>query len=337
MPENDAPISRAKAIRDFLAEHPDASPTSAAEALTAQGIPVAPAFVSAVKSVLESPRQPVPDPEMPPMHLPFGEGKLFYKLYAAMCSYANGKPMVWMVSAMRYWCDKLKLGKGSGFVKRDLRLLPLTDAEYEADFWFDAASSTKRRELWMGMVIVRELDSLRTIRDVAWPPPTVNDLANFLANAMSRPLSGGDRQRPRAIHLRDRPQWQELLPHLQQLGIEVVLADELPWLDRAVVEFLQHRASQQVPPKAVDEEKIREDLKRPFPAPATTGSDNGEATGHRTAGPRMGASGLLVVRSRGGSPCPQAGNDACGQDRPVTGRGCGIRGAAVEQVAKEPA
>jgi len=64
---------------------------------------------------------------------------------------------------MQFWTDKLKLGKGSGFVKRELRLLPLTDAEYEADFWFDAASSTKRRELWMGMVIERELDSLRTI------------------------------------------------------------------------------------------------------------------------------------------------------------------------------
>ena len=87
MPENDTPVSRAKAIRDYLAEHPDASPTSAAEALTAQGIPVAPAYVSAVKDVLESPRQPVPAREMPPMHVPFREGKLFYKLYAALCSY----------------------------------------------------------------------------------------------------------------------------------------------------------------------------------------------------------------------------------------------------------
>ena len=91
MPENDTPVSKAKAIRDFLAEHPDASPTSAAGALTAQGIPVAPAFVSAVKDVLESPRQPVPEPEMPPTHLSFGEGKLFYKLHAALCPYANGK------------------------------------------------------------------------------------------------------------------------------------------------------------------------------------------------------------------------------------------------------
>ena len=166
---------------------------------------------------------------------------------------------------MQYWSDKLKLGKGSGFVKRDLRLLPLTDAEFDADFWLDAASSTKRREVWTGMVVEREFGAVLAMRDVDWPPPTVNNLANLLANAMSRPLTGGDRQRPRRVHLRDRPQWPELFPHVQQLGIEVVLADELPWFDRAVVEILQHRASQQVPPKAVDEEKIREDLKRPFP------------------------------------------------------------------------
>ena len=91
MPENDAPVSKSQAIRAFLAEHSDASPTTVAEALTAQGIPVAPAFVSAVKAVLESPRQRASEPEMPPMHLPFGEGKLFYKLYAALCSYANRK------------------------------------------------------------------------------------------------------------------------------------------------------------------------------------------------------------------------------------------------------
>ena len=35
---------------------------------------------------------------------------------------------------MRDWSDKFKLGK-SAFVKRDLRLLPLTEAEFDADFF----------------------------------------------------------------------------------------------------------------------------------------------------------------------------------------------------------
>ena len=88
MPEDETPVKKSQAIRDFLAEYPDASPKTVAEALTAQGIPVSPDFVSAVR---ESLNPPVPEPEMPPMHLSFGEGKLFYKLYAALCSYANGK------------------------------------------------------------------------------------------------------------------------------------------------------------------------------------------------------------------------------------------------------
>ena len=134
---------------------------------------------------------------------------------------------------MREWCDRFKLGK-SAFVKRDLRTSPLMEVEFDADFFFDRESSGKDQECWMGMVIEREFGGLLAMKDVQLPPPTVNDLANLLAHAMSRPLTGADRQRPGIIHLRDRPQWQELLPHLRQLGIEVVLADDLPWFDEAV-------------------------------------------------------------------------------------------------------
>jgi len=38
------------------------------------------------------------------------------------------------------WSDNLKLGKASVFVKRELRVLPLTDAEFEADFFLDPVS-----------------------------------------------------------------------------------------------------------------------------------------------------------------------------------------------------
>ena len=69
MPENEKPVKKADAIRAFLAEHPDASSKSVAEALTAQGIPVAPVFVSVVRSSLESSGPPSPEPEMPPRHI----------------------------------------------------------------------------------------------------------------------------------------------------------------------------------------------------------------------------------------------------------------------------
>jgi hypothetical protein len=51
-------------------------------------------------------------------------------------------------------------------------------------------------------------------------PPTVNDLANLLAESMRRPLDGFSHQ-PRCLYLRARPEWAELLPHLKQIGVEV--------------------------------------------------------------------------------------------------------------------
>jgi hypothetical protein len=162
--------------------------------------------------------------------------------------------------AMREWSDKFKLGK-SAFAKRDLRLLPLTEAAFDVDLFFDRESSSKTQERWMGMAIEREFGGLLAMEDVKLPPPTVNDLANLLGHAMLRPLTGGDRQRPGTIHLRDRTQWQELLPHLRQLGIEVVLADDLPWFDEAVVDWMQQRKRKTAP--SVDE--IKTILRKPFP------------------------------------------------------------------------
>ena len=146
-------------------------------------------------------------------------------------------------------CEHLKLGKSSAFVKRDLRLLPLTDAEFEADFFLDRRFSTARREVWEGMVIEREYGALLAMEHAEWPPPTVNDLATLLAHAMCRPWTAGDRQRPRTIYLRDRPQWQELLPHLWQLGIEVVVGEDLPRFDEAVIEWTREKSARHAPGK----------------------------------------------------------------------------------------
>ena len=83
---------------------------------------------------------------------------------------------------MSDWIDKFRLGK-SAFIKRDLRLLPLTEAEFEADFFLDRESSSKRKERWLGMVIEREFGAVLAMEDAQLPPPTVNDLATLLAHA----------------------------------------------------------------------------------------------------------------------------------------------------------
>ena len=90
-------------------------------------------------------------------------------------------------------------------------------------------------------------------------PPTVNSLATLLAHAMQRPWTEGDRQRPSTIYLRDRPQWQELLPHLRQLGIEVVLSDDLPRFDEAVMDWMQKTT------KPYFQDEIKVAFRKPFP------------------------------------------------------------------------
>ena len=69
-------------------------------------------------------------------------------------------------------------------------------------------------------------------------PPTVNDLARLLADAMCRPLI--DRpHRPKTILLRDNPSWQELLPHLRDIKIEVVIRDSLPQWDKEFRDWVE--------------------------------------------------------------------------------------------------
>lgn len=78
-------------------------------------------------------------------------------------------------------------------------------------------------------------------------PPTVNDLAGLLAEAVRRPLADFS-HRPRHLYLRARPEWAELLPHLKQIGIQVMSQGELPKWDRAFGDLLaqaeQARAAQ---------------------------------------------------------------------------------------------
>jgi hypothetical protein len=52
MPENNHPISKAQAIRDYLIEHPDTPPLTVAKTLTSRGIQVSPGFVSTVKTTM---------------------------------------------------------------------------------------------------------------------------------------------------------------------------------------------------------------------------------------------------------------------------------------------
>ncbi len=126
--------------------------------------------------------------------------------------------------------NSLKLGKGAAFVKSRLRRLPQFDDIWEADI------QQVPGEFWLGMVIEQEHGTMPANRSFD-QPPTVNDLAKLLADAMYRPMSEDRQHRPASILLRRNTEWDELLPHLRELGIEVISTDTLPAWTEAAQEF----------------------------------------------------------------------------------------------------
>ncbi len=134
--------------------------------------------------------------------------------------------------------------------------------------------------------------------------PTVNDLADLLADAMRRPLTGSAR-RPERIHFRGNPRWEELFPHLKELGIEVTLQDELPELEEVYLDFCrQMRKAGSGPiiklshrPTSVDQQ---------FPADEACGA--GERLDRGQAARRAGF--VANVRQRRGLRAQHSGGDS---------------------------
>jgi len=119
---------------------------------------------------------------------------------------------------------KLKLGKSAWFVKRRLSWLPQEDLVREADFC--PLPEVLGGGLWLGLVVSHH-DGSVVAQAILEHPPDVNDLATLLAEAMQRPLMEQSRCRPKAFHLRDNPERDELRPHLAQLRIAVVVTAKL--------------------------------------------------------------------------------------------------------------
>lgn len=128
--------------------------------------------------------------------------------------------------------EKLKLGKGAAFVKSRLRYVPQIDDVWEADF-------LRKAGYWTGLVIEKGHGFVYAMKMLE-TTPTVNDLASLLADAMQRLLVELRRHRPQTIRLRDNPEWQELVSHLEQLGIEVVLSGDFSAWENAAADYASH-------------------------------------------------------------------------------------------------
>jgi hypothetical protein len=134
--------------------------------------------------------------------------------------------------------EKLRLGKGAAFVKGRLKRLRQEDETWEADFQALPKPITQSQTHYLGMVVAPDCSFLADSHVEG--RPMVNDMATLLANAMRRPLTG-KAHRPRCIHVRGHPQWKELFPHLDELGIKVAVHRELPKVQRAYQSYLRRQ------------------------------------------------------------------------------------------------
>jgi hypothetical protein len=141
--------------------------------------------------------------------------------------------------------EKLRLDKGSLFVKSRLKRLRREDDSWEADFRALPEPIDQSVTHYRGMVVCQADGSLLAESEVHGRP-SVNDLATLLAHAMRHPLAGGA-HRPKLIRLRGHHQWRELFPHLAEIGVGVEVSVErgLPVIEEAYDEHLRRLREEQ--------------------------------------------------------------------------------------------
>jgi hypothetical protein len=132
---------------------------------------------------------------------------------------------------------KLKLGKSAAFVKTCLKQLPQEEETWDADFRAMPKPRGQTDTHYLGVVVALPKGDPLVYLPVEYTP-NVNDLADLLADAMRRPLTGSAR-RPEQIHFRGNPRWEELSRHLNELGIATSIHDELPKVEEVYEDFLR--------------------------------------------------------------------------------------------------
>jgi hypothetical protein len=132
---------------------------------------------------------------------------------------------------------RLKLGKRAAFVKTRLKQLPQKKETWEADFRALPKPIGQVETHYLGVAVALPEGDPLVYLPVEYTP-NVNDLADLLADAMRRPLTGSAR-RPEQIHFRGNPRWAELFRHLNELGITISMQDELPRIEQAYEDFLR--------------------------------------------------------------------------------------------------
>ena len=123
-----------------------------------------------------------------------------------------------------------KLDKGR------LKRLRQKDETWEADFQALPKPIMQGETHYHGIVVTKKGEVLAESHVEG--RPEASDLAAVLTQAMRRPATG-KAHRPSRLHLRGHHQWQELFPHMEDLGIEVSVRRELPKAKKAYEDHLR--------------------------------------------------------------------------------------------------
>jgi hypothetical protein len=132
---------------------------------------------------------------------------------------------------------KLKLGKGTAFVKTHIRRLKQEKDIWEADFRAMPKPQGQTETHYLGLVVALPDNNPLALVSVEYTPD-VNDLADLLAAALRRPMID-EAHRPQRITFRANPRWEELFPHLKELGIDASIQTDLPALEDVYLDFLR--------------------------------------------------------------------------------------------------
>jgi hypothetical protein len=145
---------------------------------------------------------------------------------------------------MAAWKDRWPLARRWAFLKRPLLALPQKRHTMEVDFCPLPGILSDECGFWLGLVVDLDLDLILAKR-ILDERPIVQDLAEILSDAMGCLLPCGS-FRPEVVVLRDNPEWEQLFPHLGQIGVEVVVTEDLlRWDEKAdeLIEWLKDRWS----------------------------------------------------------------------------------------------
>jgi hypothetical protein len=189
---------------------------------------------------------------------------------------------------------RLKLGKGSAFVKRNLKQWPQEKETWEADFRALPKQQGQTETHYLGLVVTQPKGDPLVYLPVEYNP-NVNDLADLLASAMRRPMMGSPR-RPEQIHFRDNPRWEELYRHLNDLGVETSIHEELPKVEEVYEDFCR-QVRQSSPGRIIMLSRGKTSVEESYPAIAQWVNDS---YGHIEIGDQEGFGFIARALDHGG-------------------------------------